>query len=93
LRDGSYNGGWFIPPRELLTEVETGILSDTFRKVVTNISLRPSLFGLHEYWSSTEYRDDPSCVWCASFTDGYEFRSDKNGLMEVCRPVRLELTP
>jgi len=41
------------------------------------------------YWSSTEYRDDPSIVWDVRFSDGNEVLHRKDGLRLSCRPVRL----
>lgn len=45
------------------------------------------------YWSSTENRDDSSCVHVVRFSDGYEFWGHKDNGRLSCRPVRLVAAP
>ena len=107
LKDGSYKGGWIIPPRELLIGTEPdgesgvrkgtiiqpdnlfdhqnkGAFKGTFKTVASSGSASPDW-----YWSSTEDRDNPSCVWGARFSDGDEGWDHKDTIRLSCRPVRL----
>ena len=83
LKNGSYNGGWIIPTRDLLSgkDVDGNTtqpdnlyahkdkrdLSGTFTTAAASGSDYPDW-----YWSSTEHRDDPSDVHSVRFSDGYE---------------------
>ncbi len=100
LKEGSYNGGWIIPPRELLagtdadgnkihpdnlyTHKDTKTLKDSFCKNTADG------YGFPDwYWSSTEHRSDPTHVWNVHFTDGTENNDSKEWYRLSCRPVRL----
>ncbi|MBI3440597.1 MAG: hypothetical protein HY052_02140 [Proteobacteria bacterium] len=99
LKDGSYNGGWIIPTRDLLSGKDvdgnattpdnlhahknTGALAGTFTTAASG-SGYPGW-----YWSSTENRDDSSGVHGVRFSDGYESWDRKDSLRLSCRPVRL----
>jgi len=100
LKNESYDGGWFIPPRELLTGNDAkgkriqlnnlcdhkakGALSGTFHKAF------PKASGMW-YWSSTQNSKKPHDIWSVNFENGNEFSWYKRGAMLNCRPVRLEL--
>jgi len=101
LKDGSYNGGWIIPPRELLfgkdvngnvtqpdnlyAHKDKGALAGTFCTVASIGSVFP-----HFYWPSTEDRDDSFFVHVVRFSDGDENWVHKDHYRLCCRPVRLE---
>ena len=107
LKDGSYNGGWIIPPRELLVGTEPdgksgirkgkviqpdnlfdhqnkGAFKGTFKTAASSGSVYPGW-----YWSSTEYREDPSFVGVVRFSDGNGGWLRKDNYRFSCRPVRL----
>jgi hypothetical protein len=92
LKEGSYNGGWIIPPRELLS----GNLLAAFKNgVLKGIKTAVSSGSDYPvwYWSSTEGRDYPSNVWFVRFSDGREDWNHKDTLRLSCRPVRLVVAP
>jgi hypothetical protein len=90
LRNGSYNGEWFVPPKDVLDDnlyqnKDKGDLSGTF---VTSSS---GSDHAHWYWSCTEHPDYWSSVCSVSFTDG-DGVWDAKGLCKLSvRPVRAEL--
>lgn len=107
LKDGSYTGGWIIPPRELLTGTKadgpsgvrqgtimqpdnlfdhrnTGSFKNTFETAA-----RSGSGGPQWYWSSSEHRGEPSYVWIANFSCGYDDWDHKGINRMSCRPVRL----
>jgi hypothetical protein len=103
LKDGSYNGGWFIPTRDLL--VGTDVDGHYFAQK-DNLSAhkdKGALSGTFTmatasgsarpewYWSSTECRNDPSSMQIVRCSDGGEVWSYKNVNLLSCRLVRLEL--
>ena len=96
LKDDSYNGGWIIPPYELLggkngaetppdtiyANKDKDALKDTFKDKDT--------FGMARwYWSSTEDPENSSKVWTTNFYNGDKTSDPKNNLHQSCRPVRL----
>ena len=102
LKDGSYNGGWIIPPYELLTGVDAkgdrttpdNLLAHKDRGAFSGT------FCLEEnpnpvvcpgwYWSSTENALDWSADrLTARFLDGVAHSDHKDGRKMSCRPVRL----
>ena len=89
LADDSYQGGWFIPTREVVKEnlyknKDKGDLKGTFT------DKRGSDYA-RWYWSCTEHPDDSSVVYGVDFTDGVGDWSDKDGYELSTRPVRAEL--
>lgn len=98
LKDGSYNGGWIIPPHEILCGKDTdggtttpdnlyacrngGAFKGTFRDVASGNN---SIW----YWSSTENRVEPSHLWNVRFSDGKREWNHNKELRLSCRPVRL----
>lgn len=90
LKGGSYNGGWIIPPQEILKDhlykfQNKGALKGTFKTVVSS----GSGFSVW-YWSSTKYRDISPYVFTVGFSDGARDWFRKDILRLSCRPVRLE---
>jgi len=99
LKEGSYNGGWIIPTRDLLTGKDVdgrarqtgnllaardiGALKDTF-----NTSPARSATYFDWYWSCTEIRNTPNVI-VLHLTNGYESWDGKNGSRASLRPVRL----
>jgi hypothetical protein len=100
LKNGSYNGGWIIPTRDLLSgkdvngnatqldnlyaHKDKGALAGTFCMAASSGSVFPVC-----YWSSTEHRDYSSVVHIVRFSDGGEFWFRKDIGRLSCRPVRL----
>ena len=100
LKDDSYNGGWVVPPRELLTGKDSkgnkvqadnlyahkdkGALRGTFSDVVMYRSDYSDW-----YWSSTGYAVLPRYMHDARFSDGAESWSHIGTCGLRCRPVRL----
>ena len=100
LQDGSYTGGWVIPPRELLTgndakgnlvqadnlyaHKDKGALRGTFSNVIMNHSDYSDW-----YWSSTAHSVLPRFMNDARFSDGVEGWSHVGIRGLRCRPVRL----
>jgi len=76
--------GKIIQPDNLYSLKDTGKLAGTFCTAAARGSDCPVW-----YWSSTEDRDDPSFMWNADFSDGYEGRYRKDYSRLSCRPVRL----
>lgn len=97
LKNGSYDGGWIIPTRALLsgkdvnsnvtqpdniyTHKDKGALAGTFKTAASDSS--------DYYWSSTEGRDLPSFVYDVRFSNGLEHWHHKDITLFSCRPVRL----
>jgi len=106
LKDGSYEGGWIIPPAELLggrnpnnhlpqydnlyVYKNEGAFAGTFK---TEAAVGPGM--PHVYWSSTEPFGDPdkivSCGFATSFLEASVNSDYKNAGFMSCRPVRLML--
>ncbi|MGH6922861.1 MAG: hypothetical protein ACRED5_03735 [Propylenella sp.] len=68
MRDGSYEGEWFIPPKDILVDNlyenrAQGALSGTFAEEYS------SGLGLW-YWSLTEHPGNPDGVYVVDFPDG-----------------------
>ena len=106
LKDGSYNGGWIIPTRELLvgTNLLTGTDPGGNQTQPDNLythkekGVLKSTFTIATsksacpdwYWSSTEHRNEPTFVCVVRFLDGDAVWYLKNDVGSSCRPVRLE---
>jgi len=102
LKNDKYNGGWFIPPIELLcgyniddNQVQpdnfkrynhTGAFSDAMR------DKRISNVFYYCYWSSSTPDKNSLATRCFTFSDGNRSWEDKTKDMR-CHPVRLELKP
>ena len=99
LKDGSYNGGWIIPTRDLLSgkdvednKTQSGNLLAAYNKaVLQGVKTSPGDVSGYPawYWSSTEYRDCPSYVNFVCLSDGREGWNYKDDARLSCRPVRL----
>ena len=83
LKDGTYNGGWIIPTRDILHGKDSAF-KNTFKMTASSGSGYPQW-----YWSCTERREDPSNVWGADFSDGDGGWLRKDDFRLACRPVRL----
>jgi len=83
---------WQIPSLEnllvLYKNKNKGKLNGAFTKSKSSGSDDPDW-----YWSSTEHRNDPSCVWGVRFSGGYERWLLKDTIRLSCRPVRLAAAP
>lgn len=100
LKDGSYKGGWIIPPLDILVGHDVdrkkttadnlyahknkGYLKDTFHTAESLGSTYPDW-----YWSSTEDHDSSLGVHSIRFSDAYDNWDNKDGSRLSCRPVRL----
>jgi len=100
LKNGSYDGGWIIPTRDILRgndvdgqattpdnlyiHKEKGALAGTFCTAASSGSDFPGW-----YWSSTENRDTSSGVHNVRFSDGNEDWFLKDLIRLSCRPVRM----
>jgi len=100
LKNGSYQGEWFIPTREILhgkdlngNKVQNDNLydhKDTGDFAGTFTTRASSSDYAYWYWSSTEDRDTADYVYAVRFTDGHGgWHSTDNSRLSV-RPVRLE---
>jgi hypothetical protein len=101
LKNHTYNGGWFIPPLELLVgkdmenndvqadnifaHKDDGDLKGTFNKQVDTASHRPG-----SYWSCTPTGENDANRKGASFADGVAAWFFRNAVTLSCRPIRLE---
>jgi hypothetical protein len=91
LADDTYEGGWFIPTREVVKEnlyknKDKGDLKGTFTD-------KSGSDGAHWYWSCTERPFNSSYVYSVNFTDGYDGWDGKDDCKLSTRPVRAELRP
>jgi hypothetical protein len=104
LKDGSYNGGWIIPPMELLSGTklsnhfmqrdnmfdykDTGEFAGTFTTEHTGGIGLPQV-----YWSSTEPCGDMTRIVSCSFAgnSAANHADYKDSGFMSCRPVRLML--
>src|SRR5262249_38231905 len=104
LKNSSYNGGWIIPTRDILSGKDVDGKETTpdnlyaykdkeaLRGTFTTIAGRSSFYpGC--YWTSTEVRDDSSVVHGVRFSDGCESWDLKDINRLSCRPVRLVEVP
>jgi hypothetical protein len=87
LKNGSYNGEWFIPTRDLLSDnlysnKDQGDLKGSFATNGSGLAVW--------YWSCTEPRDHPSIAWNVRFSDGDGVWGYKDGTRLSCRPCRVE---
>lgn len=73
-----------VQPDNLYGHRKKGSLKNTFCTEATNDSDYPQW-----YWSCTENRKDPGCVWNADFSDGDESWNRKDNHQLSCRLVRL----
>ncbi len=101
LKNGTYNGEWFIPTRDLLCgkdlagnkvrgdnlydHRDTGDLKGTFTTASGSANA-------HWYWSCTEPRGNSSDVWAVRFSDGDDDWSGKDIHRLSCRPCRVEVS-
>jgi hypothetical protein len=100
LKDGSYAGGWIIPPHDILHGKDSGgndtapdnifaykdkgALKGTFKMIATG-----DADYSNRYWSSTKSHLDPSYMWAVCLSDR-EATCAPRGLYRLsCRPVRL----
>jgi hypothetical protein len=87
LKNGSYNGEWFIPTRDLLSDnlysnKDQGDLKGSFATSGSGLDVW--------YWSCTERRDLQLGVWHVRFSDGNDgWLNRANGRLS-CRPCRVE---
>lgn len=104
LKDGSYDGGWIIPTRDILhgkdvdgkdttpdnilAHKDKGSFKGTFKMAASSGSVGPGW-----YWSSTKDRDFPSDVWCVRLSDGLVVCFHNAYHLLSCRPVRLVEVP
>jgi hypothetical protein len=98
LESGVYEGGWIIPPREILggfdyagravwkeslfKNKDDGAFAGTF----ATHGIRPEHAPF--YWSCTGDRDGYN--WTVCFTNGFPAGYDKKLSKNYCRPVRME---
>ena len=102
LLNGTYRGGWVMPPKEILygrdargNEVQADNLYDHKDKgdlKGTFTDKRGSGYA-HWYWSSTEHPDNSSLVYNVDFTDGDDDWDHKDVYKLSTRPVWVELRP
>jgi len=99
IKNDSYNGEWFIPPREFLDgkdvngrEITPNNLLAYKDKNGFKGSFKMNGFGIADwYWSSTDHhRDGPFSVWSFRLYDGCVSSDHKDNNRLSCRPVRLE---
>jgi hypothetical protein len=89
LGKGVYKGEWFVPTHDFLIEglypnKDQGDLKGTF-------AIKPSgSVNARWYWSSTEQRDLPDCMYVVDFTDGADGWVHKENYRLRCRPCRVE---
>lgn len=98
LRDGTYTGGWVVPPREvlgvksvpegMLAHQGKGALQNSFKTASNNGSYYPSW-----YWSSTEDSGKPEYVGITNFLTKESGWDAKSGYQFSCRPVRFVEVP
>ena len=102
LKEGTYTGGWFIPPRELMigkdaqenmvqpdnlqAHHDKGALRGTFT-LATSTRSGCAIW----YWTSTARADKRVCFSNIHFANGHEDWNHKDSFELSCRPVRLEL--
>lgn len=100
LANGSADGKWFVPPRELLYGRNYAgkivhannlyALRDTGDFKGTLATTNNGVDYAHWYWSCTELRGHPGETWGVDFTDGCD-DFDPTGAHRVsCRPCRVE---
>jgi hypothetical protein len=80
--------GGVVQPDNLYDHREKGDLKGTFCTKAASGSGFPQW-----YWSCTEDREDPACVWDAGFSDGYGGWARKGIIRLSCRLVRLVPVP
>ncbi len=107
VKNGSYNGGWIIPTRDILHGKDVdgkdttpdNILSakdkGAFKEAKHAFKTAASSGSGYPvwYWSSTEDRVYPSGVWGVRLSDGNVGWHLKDGFRLSCRPVRLVEAP
>ncbi len=102
LKDGSYNGGWIIPPREILIgsdlngvhNIEQRNLfrvknSGAFAGTFSNVDKRKGVEAEGWYWSSTQHPKDPQLSWYSRFSDTAGAWNSQSNYKMSCRLVRL----
>lgn len=104
LNNGDYDGGWFIPPHELLAGINiygVNVQPDNLHDYKDKGALARSFCAIganragcsDRYWSSTEDSTDQNKVHWVSFSDICWASSTKDRGWQACRPVRLEVAP
>jgi len=88
LKDGSYNGEWFIPPLDAMQ-------GNLYQNKNALVAARDGGSGSHRYWwSCTEPRNFfAPYVYAVDFTDGGAGWHRKDHHELSVRPVRAELRP
>ena len=81
--NGTYNGGWFIPTRDLLLKMYDN-RDDTY-------TAKRGSDVAHWYWSCTERRGHSDGVYGVDFTDSDVGWGRKDGNRLSSRPCRVEL--
>lgn len=101
IKDGSYNGEWFIPTREMLCgkDVDGNIIQSNNLLIHKDAGSLSGSFEMTDasgsgcpvwYWSSTENRNGPAVVYIVQFSSGVDHWLLKDDFRLSCRPVRLE---
>ncbi len=98
LKEDTYSGGWFIPPRELLAGIDEAnnlVQPDNLNAYKNEGALKGTFGGATRglnhpdfYWSCTVSDEDSLTSWCA-FPDGKGTYAKKDILELSCRPMRL----
>jgi hypothetical protein len=83
FENGTYNGGWFIPPKDLLLKMYDN--KDASYRTASGSVLA------HWYWSCTERRDNSDVVYNVDFADGDDEWNLKGNCRLSSRVVRVEL--
>jgi hypothetical protein len=91
LKDGSYKGGWIVPPGEIIVRVlhakDAGALNDTFMKAAANHDSFPPRYPWNYLTSSV--REEDGVISTLNFRSRSYGFDDKDGNRSSCRPVRL----
>lgn len=95
INNGTYNGEWIIPTRDILTALVDNLLKhkDTGAFNGTYIMSNGGSDCPDWYWSCTENRDNPGFVWIVRLSDGGDHWNHKDINRLSCRPVRLVPVP
>lgn len=95
LENGSYQGGWIIPPRDILVGTVKEVMTDSLygsrnERAFANTFARSGRTNAEWYWSSTRQTPESNDVWIQRFKAEGEgkFFSKEGSALEV-RPVRL----
>lgn len=69
LLDGSYNGEWFLPPKEVLND-NLFVNKNKFGLVNAFRAISKDSDTAHWYWSCTEHKDLEAHAWNQNFLNG-----------------------